>query len=249
MRRLKLTGRVQLPDGTVAVIKDGLADGRLVQTPVWFHQFNETNSDIVELAPEWRTSAYLSDTIERGIGAVRNHERAATWNRGGMRLLRRLMIGLPNNGGDYGHTSQKAIEGDEALTREVLAHGTLSDEDRTDLETLIRKVDYCAKHIASRRSATRTFEGYMEDWDTDAIVVALLRRVAEQANTQLAREFTGRFRQSALAVAPLYKDAPTYRLRKRAWELKLERDARIHDERERAERERAERAPAETEAA
>ena len=126
MRRLKLTGRVQLPDGTVAVIKDGLADGRLVQTPVWFHQFNETNGNIVGLAPEWRTSAYLSDTIKHGVAAVRNHEAAATWNRGGMRLLRRLMIGLPNNGGDYGYTSQKAIEGDEALAAELARYGSAS---------------------------------------------------------------------------------------------------------------------------
>ena len=126
MRRLKLTGRVQLPDGTVAVIKDGLADGRLVQTPVWFHQFNETNGNIVGLAPEWRTSASLSDTIERGVAAVRNHEAAATWNRRGMRLLRRLMVGLPNDGGDYGYTSQKAIEGDEALAAELARYGTAS---------------------------------------------------------------------------------------------------------------------------
>ena len=128
MRRLKLTGRVQLPDGTVVVIKDGLADGRLVQAPVWFHQFNETNGNIVGLAPEWRTSAYLSDTIERGIAAVRNHERAATWNRGGMRLQRRLMIGLPTDGGDYGYTSQKAIEGDEALAAELARYGASSDD-------------------------------------------------------------------------------------------------------------------------
>ena len=249
MQRRRLNDPVRLPDGAIVTIEDGLADGRLVHAPLWFQQHNEAAGNIVGLAPEWRTSACLSPTIEHGVQAVRNYERANPANRRGMRLMRRMVVSLPDDGGDYGHTSQKAIEGDEALTKEMLAHGSLSDKDRTDLETLIRKVDYCAKHIASGRSMTRTFEGYMEDWDTDAIMVALLRRVAEQADTRLSREFTGRFRQGVLIVAPLYEDVPTYRLRRRAWELKLERDEHTREERERAERERVDGVAAEPEAA
>ena len=43
-----------------------------------------------------------------------------------MRLLRRMVVSLPDDGGDYCYTSQKAIEGDEALAAELARYGTAS---------------------------------------------------------------------------------------------------------------------------
>ena len=123
MQRRRLSDPVRLPDGTIVTIKEGLADGRLVHAPLWFQQHNETAGNIVGLAPEWRTSACLSPTIEHGVAAVRNYEKANPANRRGMRLIRRMVVSLPNDGGDYCFTSQKAIEGDEALADEVARYG------------------------------------------------------------------------------------------------------------------------------
>ena len=128
MQRRRLSDPVRLPDGTIVTIKDGLADGRLVHTPLWFQQHNETAGNIVGLAPEWRTSAYLSLTIEHGVQAVRNYEWANPANRGGMRLLRRMVVSLPDDGGDYCYTSQKPIEGDTALAAELARYGASSDD-------------------------------------------------------------------------------------------------------------------------
>ena len=129
MQRRRLSDPVRLPDGTIVTIKDGLADGRLVHTPLWFQQHNETAGNIVGLAPEWRTSACLSPTIEHGVAAVRNYERANPANRSGMRLMRRMVVSLPNDGGDYCYTSQKAIEGNEALADELARYGTPATRD------------------------------------------------------------------------------------------------------------------------
>lgn len=235
MQRRRLTDPVRLPCGAIVIIKDGLADGRLVHAPLWQEQYNESHGNIVGLAPDWRTPSTGAHTdIERAVASVANFEAAASHNRGGMRLERRMAVSLPDDAGDFCYTSQKVTEGDEALTNEVLAYGSLTDDDRDHLETLLRKADYCAKHIASSRPMNRTFEGFMEDWDTDAIIVALLRRVRGRPDTTLARNFKARFWRSAMAVEPLYEATPTYRLRQRAWTLKLERDKRIRAEREAA---------------
>ena len=128
MQRRRLSDPVRLPDGTIVTIRDGLADGRLVHAPLWFQQHNETAGNIVGLAPEWRTSACLSPTIEHGVAAVRNYERANPANRGGMRLVRRMVVSLPNDGGDYCYTSQKPIDGDEAFAAELARYGASSDK-------------------------------------------------------------------------------------------------------------------------
>ena len=126
MQRRRLSDPVRLPDGTIVTIKDGLADGRLLHAPLWFQQRNETAGNIVGLAPQWRKSACLSPTIEHGVAAVRNYEKANPANRGEMRLLGRMVVSLPDDGGDYCYTSQKAIEGDEALKDELARYGSVS---------------------------------------------------------------------------------------------------------------------------
>lgn len=123
MRRIRLTDRVRLPDGSVATVAQALKDGALTRVIVWQEQHDETHGNTVGYRPRWRTGQGYQTSISKASNHLRACGALANYPNGGLRLVRRETTVIADGTADYGYVHSQVLKTREQLAADIRRYG------------------------------------------------------------------------------------------------------------------------------